>query len=1317
MPNLPSRLHFANPQLATNLSPSSRHNLEQASALKGSELILESPNGASQVLSLDLKQPQNLAALGQALNQTSFVALVDLELPNGESVVLDLDKLSKDKLIAALNQAPNNLSPELRQQFIASATPIIQTIRGLPTPPKVEIPQILNKTYSTISQIQSQLALPSPSLNVTDYQGAAQKLLDAQQKVLTGLFQVREALNTPHLKAAEQTQLHSELKLLNQGLKDIAKSLETVSKQRFQNVERSANQLVHEARQAWAQDYDQGKMYAADGHVRVLEAQGQLEPQALNLLLTTRGLKPELADQFLAKIPAGDKKLQATLATLSLQGIESLNRHSDYVKHFLDVYRQVTQELAKTNPARSQATADFMQEGLKTLLETGATPTQAFSGVVPSGVERLLIPDPKKFEQMQGEIQSRNGDLSASLQYTVLETLKSKGIQSLDFGYVDKNKHQSFPWFADSEDGKAQHLKLELIPDHPETLSRALLQLHTIAQAYGVSVDELAVFLNQQLKNVPPNQKLKELKLGSHQGSAPTSRQAQKRYFQTQIQHQNTAELAEAIQLQSKGQIQTQLLAQNQEKIQTWLQQQNYHSPAAFGLKQEFDLLRHSIAEGKFGIDSINKHRTNTNNLLSADEELLRRDTIGELKDFHEIRGMKLKDLVERVNLHNEVRGLGDNLKKLLNPDLYEASISASSEKGAALLGVIDNYKGLVKTLEGLSPESRAKIFQEHPQLQNHLQLLNDLSHYEAAKKTNPDHEIVLAGRSPEEMQRIEKFSTWLEKTSQVRNLLTLPATLQSLGSNAGHILLYLKGSLDIADRVDDRHLHLSPEMQVALDMTRGDQMGLVGKQFKIDGKDPLYTIMEVKKGVVKVNRDLPKQLKPNSQMKIEYAWKHAEELIQSGIKIALDAGQTAHGIRDTAKLATATGKAIAHSAPVRAAANGATRLTEQMMELIQMLKPEAAKADPATLSRMEQALKPIAEKLQNTGALDTFESLLSKLKTLIQKVGGPEEVQKAVKIIQEGGEAEKAAAKAEAHIPVLGTLMALGFVALDTMQIYDHAMKPDSDSLMQGKKLTMDFIALSGDVASAVPEPTSQAFSLCCAAAQIGGAVGDLTADVVLKKLGGEEAMGYGIDWSYANTAENIAHHDRYLTATDHHWMTSSELLVREAAYGVKADAYDDDDNKLGPYLNRLTNSALERGELTQSEAMLLRQSAYIDQNGKYVGSAATSWQHREAISNQLYADHNAGKLEEVEFLLLMKGLGGDPYKQDDAWTEWSSHETAAPPSDDKIQQALHRLEAKYHNETDPVQKMLLEEKYAKVRLWIDEGPPGAATLKVNYD
>ena len=82
-------------------------------------------------------------------------AHLSVQLSDGSSVMVPVTALSKDKLIAALNQAPQNLSPELQADFARSAAPIISALRGSapnslgPSAPAAPIGRQLSDTRMT----------------------------------------------------------------------------------------------------------------------------------------------------------------------------------------------------------------------------------------------------------------------------------------------------------------------------------------------------------------------------------------------------------------------------------------------------------------------------------------------------------------------------------------------------------------------------------------------------------------------------------------------------------------------------------------------------------------------------------------------------------------------------------------------------------------------------------------------------------------------------------------------------------------------------------------------------------------------------------------------------------------------------------------------------------------------------------------------------------------------------------------------------------------------------------------------------------------
>ncbi|MEZ0375158.1 MAG: hypothetical protein ACAI44_39090, partial [Candidatus Sericytochromatia bacterium] len=168
MPNM-NPLSQVSPQPRTDQSTPFQSALQNAAETKGSEIIFETEDGRSEVIHLAPDDQVGLETLQKAQNFKTSQASISVELSNGTSVSIPVSSLTKDKLIEALKQAPQNLNPELQADFAQSAARLIQTIRqptpGAATPAQPAEPAPLPTAPKSLQNPEALQALVDASRN------------------------------------------------------------------------------------------------------------------------------------------------------------------------------------------------------------------------------------------------------------------------------------------------------------------------------------------------------------------------------------------------------------------------------------------------------------------------------------------------------------------------------------------------------------------------------------------------------------------------------------------------------------------------------------------------------------------------------------------------------------------------------------------------------------------------------------------------------------------------------------------------------------------------------------------------------------------------------------------------------------------------------------------------------------------------------------------------------------------------------------------------------------------------------------------------
>lgn len=230
-------------------------------------------------------------------------------------------------------------------------------------------------------------------------------------------------------------------------------------------------------------------------------------------------------------------------------------------------------------------------------------------------------------------------------------------------------------------------------------------------------------------------------------------------------------------------------------------------------------------------------------------------------------------------------------------------------------------------------------------------------------------------------------------------------------------------------------------------------------------------------------------------------------------------------------------------------------------------------------------------------------------------------------------------------------------------------------------------------------------------------GQIVSIGIDVAVLSTSAGEAIGEGIN-DYVGRSEA---HDRraaaYARAHSERRIGNAEYYVRNSSDGRNAATLNQNAQELRA-LNDAINSSLETGKISQGEAMMLRLAAGLDQNGNIIESEEELKTAIEAARDQIIADSVSDRITDIEFTLLIKGLAEFSTQTGVGIVDWAleqADEMFGDTSDEQVEADLEQLRNAIENETDPLQKMVLEDRLRKVEFWIEHGPPG--TFEVNFN
>lgn len=1087
-----------------------------------------------------------------------------------------------------------------------------------------------------------------------DYETRLESLDAKKQQIVDLMAELNQILETHPLDAEQQELVRGFLNDLGEALHEANQTSALIHKHAITPLKIKANKQVAEARKIF--DNQDNRFHQSEKHIQALEQHlGELTPENVKEHLRLRGANPEVIEQLFNSINSDNKQLLASLALLSTQGIESLNQHADYAEHFLKTYEQVIDGLHSTQQhTRAEHVGSQLESSLVHFLEEGK-PFEVER--LPSKIKELFIPDEAQFISIQMEIQQRKNEQPLLLLQALHHTLEKQGVKTIDLG----NDREGQPITLDLTD-------LENLP----------LEIYRIAQENNLTFDEMIANLYDYQRFGP--------KVNEGTWRVPFST----RSYHERVDEEGLNALLERGIIDLGAQIQTDLIKALDGLIST-----DPASPADTNLEKEIpDKIKRGIEVARAGGSDIQLLKGTTLAFFSL------MDKEGQDKPHAleaSAKSMKFRNLAAHGTAHKAGKDLIENFNKLREMGkVFEAkgaveTAEASAEQVEAVLGIAESYQTLLKALDKLTPEQQSRYFKNHPTIRDHIRMISDVTKFDEIESKNPDANIQFKDYSDKDMARIKKWSKWINTASDIKDVAGLPGKIKAMGTHLDHIMMLANG-VEVAEISNDRrHIKIDTTFDA-----KGRNYELKDKIFEIDGVQ--YKVEAEEDGVLTLDKPLPKTLKAGTQLEIGFQDRadQVHTYIKAGLGTAKEALETVDAGIKAGKFA---------KAGAQLGARGTAYALEKFVVLLTELNPELA-SNSAVLNKIKNDLKPLFEFLAEKGLLTKMEELAEDLGKIMKNLGGGEDVAKATKTINEAGHAERGLLKLQAKLPKLGQAMAVAFILYDLSQYYDIMTddKYKGDIGLRNKKMFDNTIALIGDISSLFPKSAvAQEISLYTLAYQAGTFGGEALYDSPVGAWLNDKA-GFGVDFAYGNLASNQGSERLYNIALSNGVISKTEHFIRSAVDGRSADQYDDDDRlgTLGHMLKIKIRQEQERGLLSESEAMLLRHSAQVDENGK-IDSNFDSRANRTAIIQQIYSDESMGNLEEVEKLLLLKGLGkGDP---------------SQVPSDSQINQALEKLRSKIDNESNPVKKALLSETLHKAEFWIMQGPPGHGTTQVDYD
>ena len=614
------------------------------------------------------------------------------------------------------------------------------------------------------------------------------------------------------------------------------------------------------------------------------------------------------------------------------------------------------------------------------------------------------------------------------------------------------------------------------------------------------------------------------------------------------------------------------------------------------------------------------------------------------------------------------------------------SNTATTDEKLKAIGDISEGYLGVLEKFNNLPPEQRQRFLQTLSQDSKFKEHLNQLKEWNDWSEKNP-------GKTHPDFEKLGKHVSILTVWNDVKS-----------AANHADVFLYFLGVGDVTLKGGSTPQNLKLDKTDLKYFSQGSTISVNGEERKVVGVDPKTNSLILDKPLSQApGPGTLIELKPDA---VDYGLK----LIETGLSVSA-AHQSLKNTIDV--LAPLAKKAAEHSQNVLKAA-GNTRLAKNTELVIDTLKElfdqlidgagtkfmDALRRYPNLLEKMVDLTKILGKV---GGGVEGFVKQLKNIGSLVASKG--KAALQATMDALKNSKIGRAIGKLESKIPVAGALTAAGLLALDVSSLIDNLDKGDSFAVSN------DIVSIVGDVTSVLPG-YGTAVSLCCDAWNLGTAAGGAIASYFEEEI--DTAVEFYVNWIYSNTAEHRANENEYRTAwTQEGIIGLAEFDIRNSSDGTNADWYDDDDEFDLNRINERIKLDQRINRISKSEAMVLRMSAKINQWGSYVGKA--DWDEKKAAYQQVLQDYRSGEITQAEKLLLIKGIGGQPYV--DYGILWDSNEQRDPPTNSQIRRARNRLAAQVDRETNPVKKLLLKEKLGKVDFWIKNGPPGPDSFYVNYD